>query len=88
MMRTHGFIFPLAQIGAGQTLMLDIVGQFQLPDGQKGLQREQSDAQPAADNLGHHQKRQLQSGVFEHRVGRVPRATATARQHGLFRPPG
>ena len=62
------FVFARTKVAAGQAVMLHIVDQFQLPDGDEGLQGEQGHALRAAEDASQRKHADLQGGVAPERV--------------------
>ena len=62
------FVAARAEVAAGQAVMLDIVHQFQLPDGDKGLESEEGDALGASQQPCEREHADLQGGVAPERV--------------------
>ena len=75
------FVFAGTEVAAGQAVMFDIIHQFQLPDGDKGLQREQGHALGTAEDACKGEHADLQGGVAPERVCPVRGGQVFAGQH-------
>ena len=62
------FVAASTEVAAGQAVMLHIVDQFQLPDGDEGLQGKQGHALRATEGEGEGKHADLQGGVAPERV--------------------
>mmetsp|Transcript_23231 Transcript_23231/g.39952 ORF Transcript_23231/g.39952 Transcript_23231/m.39952 type:complete len:251 (+) Transcript_23231:1057-1809(+) len=88
MLRLYMLVFAVAQMFAGQAVVLDVIDQLKLPDRDTRLHQKQANPDPPAKGKGQQDKNQLQRPVFPERVGQVGNRQLFARQHCLFCAPG